>query len=136
MEREVLRSHVCGPTLSAFLTGEGGKSTNDSADVRDAGLTRARFFGIRNLVIMRGGRRHLGSVVPISNYGTECIRYKIRLNHLPWKEEVIYEGYVLDQNRDLDLVKTETLAGTSAVIPEDVEVPSACQIRLKASLDW
>src|SRR5438132_14271228 len=27
----------------------------------------------------------------ISNFGTECGRYNIRLNNLPWKEGVIYE---------------------------------------------
>jgi hypothetical protein len=55
------------------------------------------------------------------------------LENLPWKEGVIYEKYALDKNHDLDLVKTETLAGTSVVLPEDVEVPSVCLIRLKAN---
>jgi hypothetical protein len=55
------------------------------------------------------------------------------LNNLPWKEGVVYEKYVLDKNHDLELVETQTLAGTSAVIPEDVEVPSVCMIRLKAN---
>jgi hypothetical protein len=69
----------------------------------------------------------------ISNFGTDCSRYNIRLENLPWKEGVIYEKYALDKNHDLDLVKTETLAGTSVVFPEDVEVPSVCLIRLKAN---
>jgi hypothetical protein len=69
----------------------------------------------------------------ISNFGTDCSRYNIRLENLPWKEGVIYEKYALDKNHDLDLVKTETLAGTSVVLPEDVEVPSVCLIRLKAN---
>jgi hypothetical protein len=69
----------------------------------------------------------------ISNFGTECSRYNIRLENLPWKEGVIYEKYALDKDHDLDLVKTETLAGTSVALPEDVEVPSVCLIRLKAS---
>ena len=69
----------------------------------------------------------------ISNFGTECSHYNIRLNNLPWKEGAIYEKYALDKDHDLDLVKTETLAGTSAVLPEDVEVPSVCLIRLKTS---
>jgi len=69
----------------------------------------------------------------ISNYGTECSHYSIRLNNLPWKEGVLYEKYVLDKDHELDLVKTETLVGTSVVLPEEVEVPSVCMIRLKAS---
>jgi len=69
----------------------------------------------------------------ISNYGTGCSRYKIRLNNLPWKDGATYEKYVLDKNHDLDLVKTETLSDTSLLLPEDVEVPSVCLIRLKAS---
>ena len=71
----------------------------------------------------------------ISNYGTQCSRYNIRLNNLPWKEGVTYEKYVLDKHHDLELVKTQTLAGASVVLPEDVEVPSVCLIRLKARAD-
>ena len=71
----------------------------------------------------------------ISNYGTEFSHYNIQLNTLPWKEGAGYEKYVLDKNHDLDLVKTETLAGTNAMLPEDVEVPSVCMIRLKANTD-
>ncbi len=73
------------------------------------------------------------ATVLISNYGTECSRYNIRLHNLPWKEGAIYEKYALDKSHDLDLVKTETLAGTSVVLPEDVDVPSVCLIRLKAN---
>ena len=69
----------------------------------------------------------------ISNSGTECSHYNIRLNNLPWKEGTIYEKYVVDKNHDLELVKTETLAGTSAALPEDVGVPSVCMIRLKSA---
>ena len=69
----------------------------------------------------------------ISNYGTECSHYNIRLKNLPWKEGAIYEKYALDKNHDLDLVKTETLAGTSAILPEDIEVPSVCMIRLRST---
>jgi hypothetical protein len=71
----------------------------------------------------------------ISNYGTGCNRYNIRLNNLPWKDGATYEKHVLDKSHDLDLVKTETLVGTSVILPEDVEVPSVCMIRLKASAD-
>jgi hypothetical protein len=71
----------------------------------------------------------------ISNYGTQCSRYNIRLDNLPWKEGVTYEKYVLDKNHDLELVKTQTLAGASVILPEDVEVPSVCLIRLKARAD-
>lgn len=53
------------------------------------------------------------------------------MNNLPWKEGVTYEKYVLDEEHDLELVKTETLAGTTATLPEDVDVPSVCMIRLK-----
>ena len=67
----------------------------------------------------------------ISNYGTGCSDYNIQLNNLPWKDGATYEKHVLDKNHDLDLVKTETLAGTSALLPENVEVPSVCMIRLK-----
>jgi hypothetical protein len=69
----------------------------------------------------------------ISNYGTACTHYNIQLKKLPWKQGAIYEKYALDKNHDLDLVKTETLVGTSAVLPEDVEVPSVCMVRLKAN---
>jgi hypothetical protein len=69
----------------------------------------------------------------ISNYGTQFGHYNIRLNSLPWKDGVVYEKYILDRSHDLDLVKTETLVGTSAILPEDVEVPSVCMIRLKAN---
>src|ERR1019366_9463244 len=75
--------------------------------------------------------RTQGTLV-ISNFGTECNRYNIRLNNMPWKEGVIYEKYVLDKEHDLELVKTETLAGTSAVLPEDVDTPSVCMIRFRA----
>jgi beta-xylosidase len=73
------------------------------------------------------------ATVLISNFGTEYGRYNIRLKNLPWNEGVTYEKYALDKNHDLDLVKTETLVGTSAVLSEDVDVPSVCLIRLKAS---
>ena len=33
---------------------------------------------------------------------------------------------------DLELVKTENLAGTGVLLSEDVEVPSVCLLRLKA----
>jgi hypothetical protein len=69
----------------------------------------------------------------LSNYGTECSHYNIRLNNLPWKDGVVYEKYVLDKNHDLELVKTETLVGASAILPEEVEVPSVCMVRLKAN---
>ena len=44
----------------------------------------------------------------------------------------MYEKYVLDKKHDLDLVKTETLAGRSVILPEDVDDSSVCMIRLKA----
>ncbi len=69
----------------------------------------------------------------ISNYGTACSHYNIRLNNFPWKEGASYEKYALDKSHDLDLVKTESLVGTSATLPEDVETPSVCLIRLKAN---
>lgn len=69
----------------------------------------------------------------ISNYGTGCSQYQIQLSHLPWKEGAIYEKYALDKEHDLELVKRETLAGTSAMLLEGVEVPSVCLIRLKSS---
>jgi hypothetical protein len=69
----------------------------------------------------------------ISNYGTACAHYNIQLKNLPWKQGAIYEKYALDKDHDLDLVKTENLAGSSAVLPEDVDVPSVCLIHLKAS---
>jgi hypothetical protein len=71
--------------------------------------------------------------VLISNYGTDCSHYNIQLNNLPWKAGVTYERYALDKNHELELVKTQSLAGTSVALPEDVEVPSVCLIRLKAS---
>jgi hypothetical protein len=89
--------------------------------------------GLSGLAAIAGlSRDKAQATVLISNFGTECSRYNIRLNNLPWKEGVIYEKYALDKEHDLDLVKTETLVGTSAVLPEDVEVPSVCLIRLKA----
>ena len=44
MERQVLRSHIFGPTHPAFLTGGGGKATNGVADMQEPGLTRANPF--------------------------------------------------------------------------------------------
>ena len=71
----------------------------------------------------------------ISNFGTECNRYNIHLNNLPWNDGVVYEKYALDKKHDLELVKTETLAGRSVILPEDVDDPSVCMIRLKAITD-
>jgi xylan 1,4-beta-xylosidase len=73
------------------------------------------------------------ATVLISNFGTACSRYNIRLNNLPWKEGFIYEKYDLDEKHDIDLVKTETLFGTNAILPDDVKVPSVSMIRLKAA---
>jgi hypothetical protein len=73
------------------------------------------------------------ATVLISNYGTTCSHYNIRLNNFPWNGEVTYEKYALDKSHDLDLVKTESLVGRSAVLAEDVEVPSVSMLRLKAS---
>lgn len=69
----------------------------------------------------------------ISNYGTACTHHNIQLNNPPWKEGVTYDKCALDKNHDLDLVKTETLVGTSVVLPEEVDLSSVCLIRLKAS---
>lgn len=81
-----------------------------------------------------GGLSHdkTQATVLISNFGTECNRYNIHLNSLPWDDGVVYEKYVLDEKHDLELVKTETLAGHSVTLPEDVDDPSVCMIRLKA----
>ena len=73
------------------------------------------------------------ATVLISNYGTACSHYNIRLNNFPWKEGVTYEKYALDKSHDLDLVKTESLVGRSAVLAENVDVPSVSMLRLKAS---
>ena len=73
------------------------------------------------------------ATVLISNYGTACSHYNIRLNNFPWNGEVTYEKYALDKSHDLDLVKTEKLVGRSAVLGEDVELPSVSMLRLKAS---
>lgn len=72
------------------------------------------------------------ATILISNYGTECNHYEVRLENLPWRKGVIYKEYVLDKDHNLALVKTGTIAGTNAVLPEDVQVPSVCMIRLKA----
>ena len=69
----------------------------------------------------------------ISNYGTTCSHYNIHLNNFPWNGEVTYEKYALDKSHDLDLVKTETLFGTSAILPEAAEVPSVSMIRLEVN---
>lgn len=69
----------------------------------------------------------------VSNYGSACNRYNMRFKNLPWKNGATYDKYVLDKDHDLDLVKSETLVGTSAVLPESVDVPSVCLIRLKAT---
>jgi hypothetical protein len=73
------------------------------------------------------------ATVLISNYGTACTHYNIRLENFPWTEEVTYQKYALDKSHDLDLVKTESLVGRSAVVGEDVELPSVSMLRLKAS---
>ena len=72
------------------------------------------------------------ATVLISNYGTTCSHYNIRLNNFPWNEGATYEKYALDKSHDLDLVKTESLAGRSAMLAEDVEIPSVSMLRLKA----
>jgi xylan 1,4-beta-xylosidase len=70
--------------------------------------------------------------VLISNFEASCNEYNLDLKHLPWGREITYEKRVIDKTHDLDLVKTDTLVGTSAKIVEKVEIPSVCLLSLKA----
>jgi xylan 1,4-beta-xylosidase len=73
------------------------------------------------------------ATVLVSNYGTQRHQYDVRLENLPWKHGAVYKTYILDRDRNLALVGTETLAGSSTSLHEVVEAPSVCVIRLRAA---
>jgi hypothetical protein len=72
------------------------------------------------------------ATVLISNFGHGPSRYALALKNLPWGGKSICETYLLDGSRDLEMVKSEELDGTTATLSiEDFKPPSVWLLRLK-----
>ena len=74
------------------------------------------------------------ATVLISNFAHGPRRYAIALKNLPWSGQFTCETYLLDGSRDLELVKSEGLNGTTATLSvNDFTPPSVWLFRLKPS---
>ncbi|MGO8733766.1 MAG: GH39 family glycosyl hydrolase [Terriglobia bacterium] len=72
------------------------------------------------------------ATVLITNFAHGPRHYALALKNLPWSEKFTCETYLLDESRNLEMVKSEGLNGTTATLSvEDFTPPSVWLFRLK-----
>ena len=72
------------------------------------------------------------ATVLISNFAHGPRRYELALKNLPWHGKSTCETYLLDGSRNLEMVKSEELNGTTVKLPiEDFSPPTVWLLRLK-----
>jgi hypothetical protein len=72
------------------------------------------------------------ATVLISNFAHGPGRYALALKNLPWSGKFTCETYLLDGSRNLEMVKSEVLNGTTVTLSvEDFTPPSVWLFRLK-----
>jgi hypothetical protein len=72
------------------------------------------------------------ATVLITNFAHGPRHYALALKNLPWSEKFTCETYLLDESRNLEMVKSEELNGTTATLSVEDFTPSSVRLfRLK-----
>lgn len=73
------------------------------------------------------------AAILLSNFGTECNHYDLRIRGLPWRNTVNCQTFLVDSIHDLDLITSRESAAGMVSLSQDVEVPSVCVIRIRVA---
>lgn len=72
-----------------------------------------------------------GGTLFISNFGKQYKHFNIVLRGLPWSTSTVLEEYIINDDHDFSLVKTETHKTGDLEIGEDIGTPSVYLIRFR-----